>query len=150
MYREHERQLIVIKTLPAKVGCIYSCEIFLKTHIFNIANLQFVLKTCNPTIKRAKISHRSISFRISLPPFANQTYWCEKAALVLWFLCSSPVSKWLLYRQRGAVCCKMLLRHNWVRLVHSKRRYVFRTFHARVSPTIDTGGGFLVSEGSLR
>lgn len=110
-----------------------------KKHIFDIANLQFVLKTCNPTIKRAKMFHSNIYFRISLLPFAKQTYWCEKATHVLWFLCCSPVSKWLLYRQRGAVCCKMLLRHNWVRFVYSKRARVFRTFLARVFPTIDTG-----------
>lgn len=29
-------------------------------------------------------------------------------------------TKWLLYRQRIALCCEMLLRHNWVRLDHSR------------------------------
>lgn len=35
-------------------------------------------------------------------------------AAIMRFSACSLVSKWLLYRQRRAVCCEMLLRHNWV------------------------------------
>lgn len=35
-------------------------------------------------------------------------------ATIMFFSACSLVSKWLLYRQRRAVCCEMLLRHNWV------------------------------------
>lgn len=54
-------------------------------------------------------------------PLSKQTcfFWwyvsctCAMVSLLL------SVSKWLLYRQRKALCCEMLLRHNWVRLDES-------------------------------
>lgn len=56
--------------------------------------------------------------------------------LVQWFLCCSPVSKWLLYRQRRALCCEMLLRHNWVRLV---RRGHISAIQRGILASSDTG-----------
>lgn len=82
-------------------------------NVFNIAQLTFVFKTCNPSHKR---KYKNVYFTSFLYPL----FFLKKALsgeLLSWFVCCAVVSKWLLFRQRRALCCKMLLRHNWVRLV---------------------------------
>lgn len=89
--------------------------------MINIANLHLYSKYVIQVLNEQKESYEK-KFIFHCFPLSSSLF----MSYTLCFLCCSHVSKWLLYRQRRALCCKMLLRHNWVRLVHSRRVKYFR------------------------
>lgn len=107
---------MLIQTLSSKLSFLKKAVNSI--YLIDVVDLQLVFKPCNPRLKTSKrnLRGRNLVLFHCFHLFRRHPENWHVGYLFKWFLCLFSVSKWLLHRQRRALCCEMCLRHNWVRL----------------------------------